>query len=66
MLHRGHLISVYRAVVDGARDAQRDGRPFDVDRASAAAAHALKWLSSTCYDATRMRRMALAWTVGGR
>lgn len=56
MLHRGKLRRVYRAVVDGARDAQREGRPFDVDQACQAAAQALDWLRSATFDANRMWR----------
>ena len=57
VLHRGGMVRVHQAVVDEAREAQREGRPFDVDEARWAATAALVWLDSAVYDYRAMRRL---------
>lgn len=58
MRHHGAPMRTYRAVLDEARDAQRDGRSTDIAGMDAAASAALEWLDSVVLDATfsRIRR----------
>lgn len=45
VLHRGRMVAVYRAVLDGLRDAQETGAPIDLEAMAGAAEEALVTLA---------------------